>query len=148
VHPITITWYVRPQQIDQQGDADLTGRIRSLSLIILCSCAIFILCPAAASADDSPLTTPLTPAASSSSSVNIRSAHKWLGYSAIALGAVAAFSSSSEDLHCAASWGAAALGAAALTTGIVKYRRTVDLSNGISRLDGHAILGGLIKVKW
>jgi hypothetical protein len=73
----------------------------------------------------------------------MRSAHKWLGYGAIALGTVAAFSSSSEDLHCAASWGAAALGAAALTTGIVKYRRTVDLSDAISRRDGHAILGGL-----
>ena len=73
----------------------------------------------------------------------MRSAHKWLGYGAVALGAVAAFSSSSEDLHCGAAWGAAALGTAALTTGIIKYRRTVDLSDGISRLDGHAILGGL-----
>ena len=117
--------------------------MRLLSLIILCSYAISILCPAAASADDSPPVMPVPPAAGSSSSVNMRSAHKWLGYSAIALGTVAAFSSSSEDLHCAASWSAAALGAAALTTGVIKYRRTVDLSDGISRFDGHAILGGL-----
>jgi hypothetical protein len=73
----------------------------------------------------------------------MRSAHKWLGYGAVALGTVAALSSSSEDVHCAAAWGAAALGTAALTAGIVKYRRTVDLSDGISRFDGHAILGGL-----
>lgn len=114
-------------------------------MIILCSYAIFILCPAAASADPTPLT-PVPPASGDKSSVNMRSAHKWLGYSAIALGTVAAFSSSSEDLHCASSWGAAILGTAALTTGIVKYHRTVDLSDGISRHDGHAILGSLAAV--
>lgn len=119
--------------------------MRPVSLIILCSYAIFILCPAAASADPTPLT-PASPASGGKSSVNMRSAHKWLGYSAVALGTVAAFSSSSEDVHCAAAWGAAALGTAALTTGIVKYRRTVDLSDGISRHDGHAILGGLAAV--
>ena len=120
----------------------MTNRIRPLSLIFLFTYAILILCPGGASADPTPLA-PASPAADSRSSVNMRSAHKWLGYSAIALGTVAAFSSSSEDLHCAASWGAAALGTAALTTGIIKYRRTVDLSDGISRFDGHAILGGL-----
>lgn len=119
--------------------------MRPLSLIILCSYAIFVLCPAAASADPTPLT-PVTPASGNKSSVNMRSAHKWLGYSAIALGTVAAFSSSSEDVHCAAAWGAAALGTAALTTGVIKYRRTVDLSDGISRHDGHAILGCLAAV--
>ena len=120
----------------------MTGRIRLFSLIILCSYAVSILCPSGAAAG-SPLITPLSPATGGKSGVNMRSAHKWLGYGAIALGTVAAFSSSSEDLHCAAAWGAAVAGSAALTTGIVKYRRTVDLSDGISRLDGHAILGGL-----
>ena len=119
--------------------------MRSLSLIILCSYAILILCPGNASADPTPLT-PVPPASGDKSSVNMRSAHKWLGYSAIALGTVAAFSSSSEDLHCVSSWGTAILGMAALTTGIIKYRRTVDLSDGISRLNGHAILGGLAAV--
>ena len=118
-------------------------RIRLFSLIILCSYAILILCPGSAAAGHSPPITPVPPAAGSTSSLNMRTAHRWLGYSAIALGTVAAFSSSSEDLHCASAWGAAALGAAAVTTGILKYRRTVDLSDGISRLDGHAILGGL-----
>ena len=46
-------------------------------------------------------------------------------------------------MHCAAAWGAAALGTAALASGIVKYHRVFDLSDGISRRDGHAILGGL-----
>ncbi len=142
VHRNTIPWYLRPYGTNPQGGAALTGRIRSLSLIILCTYAILILCPGSAAADRTPLT-PVPPEAGSKSSMNMRSAHKWLGYSAIALGTVAAFSSSSEDLHCAASWGAAALGAAAVTTGVIKYRRTVDVSNGISRLDGHAILGGL-----
>ena len=62
---------------------------------------------------------------------------------ALALGAVAAVSSSSEDLHCVSAWGAAALGSAALATGLVKYRRVVDLGDGISNRDVHAVLGGL-----
>ncbi len=123
----------------------MTGRIRLFSLIILCSYAVFILCPCGAAAASPPVT-PLTTATDGKSGVNMRSAHKWLGYSAIALGTVAAVSSSSEDLHCATAWGAAVLGTAALTTGVIKYRRTVDLSDGISRFDGHAILGGLAAV--
>lgn len=142
VHRIAGPWYLRPHRVDPPEGAALIDRIRPFSLIILCSYAIFILCPGSAAAASPPVT-PVPPAADGSSSMNMRSAHKWLGYSAIALGTVAAFSSSSEDLHCATAWGAAVLGAAAVTTGIIKYRRTVDLSNGISRLDGHAILGGL-----
>jgi hypothetical protein len=113
--------------------------IRLISFIILFSYALAVISPAAAE------TPPVVPPPAGSGP-NMRTAHKWLGYSALALGAVAAFSSSSEDLHCGAAWGAAILGTAALTTGVVKYRRTVDLSDGISRFDGHAILGGLAAV--
>ncbi len=131
----------------------MKGRMRTLSLIILCSYAISILCPGGAAAAArtgpgpaaavTPLPVPAPPASSSGSGLNMRTAHRWLGYGAIALGAVAALSSSNQDLHCTAAWGAAALGTAALASGIVKYHRGFDLGDGISRRDGHAILGGL-----
>ena len=131
----------------------MKSRMKTLSLIILCSYAVSVFCPGGAAAAArmgpeppaavTPLPVPAPPASDGKSSLNMRTAHRWLGYSAIALGAVAAFSSSSEDLHCGAAWGAAALGTAALASGIVKYHRVFDLSDGISRRDGHAILGGL-----
>jgi len=86
---------------------------------------------------------PAPPAAKGGSGPSMRTAHRWLGYAAVGAGAVAAFSSHNDNLHCAAAWTAAGLGTAALATGIIKYRRTFDLSNGISRFDGHAILGGI-----
>ena len=143
----------------------MTARIRSIALIVLCSYAVLILCPAVAAADTSfslayppepsrtavhpapPLSLSFTstpqPASGGGSPFSMRTAHKVFGYGAIALGAVAALSSSSGDLHCASAWGAAGFGAAALATGIFKYRRVFDLGDGISKYDGHAILGGL-----
>jgi hypothetical protein len=84
--------------------------------------------------------------AEDSSSLSMRTAHKYLGFGALALGAVAALSSSSEDLHCASAWGACVLGSAALTTGIIEHSHAFNLSDGLSRYDGHAILGGLAAV--
>ena len=93
--------------------------------------------------------TPLQPvpmADEGSSSLSMRTAHKYLGFGALALGTVAAFSSSSEDIHCASAWGACILGSAALSTGIIEYRKVFNLGDGIGRFDGHALAGGLATV--
>ncbi|MFO7862308.1 MAG: hypothetical protein R6U41_13890 [Desulfosalsimonas sp.] len=68
-------------------------------------------------------------------------AHKYLGYSTLALTALAAVSNSSHEIHRAASYGAAWLAGATCATGFAGYGNVIDLSEGISTHDTHAVFG-------
>ncbi|MBA2882885.1 hypothetical protein HNR65_003240 [Desulfosalsimonas propionicica] len=68
-------------------------------------------------------------------------AHKYLGYSTLALTALAAVSNSSHEIHRAASYGAAWLAGATCATGFAGYGNVINLSEGISTHDTHAVFG-------
>ena len=69
--------------------------------------------------------------------------HKGLGYSAVALAVAAAVSGSSDDAHHAAGVGAGILGLGACLTGIAELHAYIDLTDGLSEYDWHALLTGL-----
>lgn len=68
-------------------------------------------------------------------------AHKYLGYTTLALTALAAVTNSSHEIHRAASYGAAWLAGASCATGFAGYGNVIDLSEGISTHDTHAVFG-------
>mgnify|MGYP006283905485 FL=1 len=76
-----------------------------------------------------------------SASFSTMTAHKYLGYSTLALTALAAVSNSSHEIHRAASYGAAWLAGATCATGFAGYGNVIDLSEGISTHDTHAVFG-------
>lgn len=69
--------------------------------------------------------------------------HRYIGYGAVLLGGAAAVSGSSDDLHHAAGMGSATLALGACLTGILEYRGMIDLRDGLSAYDSHAILASL-----
>jgi|GEM_PF-6475659 len=70
-----------------------------------------------------------------------RAAHKYLGYATLVMAGLAAVSSSSHGLHRAASYAAIGLGGGTIATGFKEYGGYIDLSDGLSKYDTHAILG-------
>lgn len=76
-----------------------------------------------------------------STSFSTMTAHKYLGYSTLALTALAAVSNSSHEIHRAASYGAAWLAGATCATGFAGYGNVIDLSEGVSTHDTHAVFG-------
>ncbi len=72
---------------------------------------------------------------------DLRNAHKFMGYGTLVMGALAAVSSSSHSAHRATSYAAIALGGATVATGFTEYKGYIDLSDGFSRYDIHAVLG-------
>ncbi|MFW6283799.1 MAG: hypothetical protein ACOC1H_00230 [Desulfosalsimonas sp.] len=68
-------------------------------------------------------------------------AHKYLGYTTLALTALTAVTNSSHEIHRAASYGAAWLAGASCATGFAGYGNVIDLSEGISTHDTHAVFG-------
>lgn len=70
-----------------------------------------------------------------------RAAHKYLGYATLVMGGLAAISASSHSLHRAASYAAVGLGAGTVATGFKEYGGYIDLSDGFSSYDIHAVLG-------
>lgn len=81
---------------------------------------------------------PATPHISSFSTAR---AHTYMGYGTVLLAALAAVSHSSHDFHRAASYGATWLASATCATGFSGYKGFIDLSDGLSAYDTHAILG-------
>ncbi len=81
---------------------------------------------------------PTTPHISSFSTAR---AHKFMGYGTVLLAGLAAVSHSSHDFHRAASYGATWLASATCATGFSGYKGFIDLTDGLSVYDTHAILG-------
>jgi len=77
------------------------------------------------------------------SSFSTARAHKYMGYGTVLLAGLAAVSHSSHDLHRAASYGTTWLAAATCATGFSGFEGFIDLSDGLSVYDTHAILGTL-----
>lgn len=75
------------------------------------------------------------------SSFSTARAHTYMGYGTVLLAALAAVSHSSHDFHRAASYGATWLASATCATGFSGYKGFIDLSDGLSVYDTHAILG-------
>jgi len=75
------------------------------------------------------------------SSSDIGSTHKYFGYAALAAGAVTALSSSSRDFHEAAAYATSGLALLAIATGIVGNAPYIDLGEGFSLYNTHALLG-------
>ena len=70
--------------------------------------------------------------------------HKYLGYSAVGLAALAAVSSNSRGLHCTAAYGAAMAAAGAATTGLMAYQDRFNPENGLAdQNNAHIVLGTL-----
>jgi hypothetical protein len=78
---------------------------------------------------------------SNTTSFSTMSAHKYLGYGTLALAAMAAVTNSSHEIHRAASYAATWLAGATCATGFAGYGNAIDLTDGISANDIHAISG-------
>lgn len=76
-------------------------------------------------------------------SFSTMSAHKYLGYGTLSLAALAAISNSSHEIHRAASYAAAWLAGATCATGFAGYGNVIDLADGISINNVHAVAGTL-----
>ena len=74
-------------------------------------------------------------------SFSTMSAHKYLGYGTVALAALAAVTNSSHEIHRAASYAATWLAGATCATGFAGYGNVINLTDGISTDDFHAVAG-------
>ncbi len=70
-------------------------------------------------------------------------AHKILGYGTLLAGAAAAFSGSDSDGHHVAAYVACILGGATCATGLLSFSGWIDLSDGFSKYDWHALVTGV-----
>jgi hypothetical protein len=70
-------------------------------------------------------------------------AHQFMGYGTMLLAALTAVTNSEHDVHRAASYATLWLAGATCATGFSGYRNFIDLSDGISADDAHAMLGTL-----
>jgi len=77
------------------------------------------------------------------SSFSTARAHRFMGYGTIALAGLAAVSNSDHDLHRIASYTALWLASATCATGFSGHQGAIDLSDGLSAYDTHALLGSL-----
>jgi ammonia channel protein AmtB len=77
------------------------------------------------------------------SSFSTARAHRFMGYGTIALAGLAAASNSDHDLHRVASYAALWLAGATCATGFSGHQGAIDLSDGLSAYDTHALLGSL-----
>lgn len=77
------------------------------------------------------------------SSFSTARAHRFMGYGTIGLAGLAAVSNSDHDLHRITSYAALWLAAATCATGFSGHQGAIDLSDGLSAYDTHALLGSL-----
>ncbi|MEW6077987.1 MAG: hypothetical protein AB1724_09255 [Thermodesulfobacteriota bacterium] len=77
-------------------------------------------------------------------SINLTDLHKYLGFSAAGLVALAAVTNSSKGIHYGAAYGATLAAAGAVTTGYMEYQNRFTPEDGLySRDNAHIILGTL-----
>ena len=78
--------------------------------------------------------------------LDLGGAHKYLGYSTLAVGGLAALTGADQGGHKALGMGTAVLGAATLITGLIEHLEWFDLGDGLDDHDVHIILGSLAAV--
>ena len=77
---------------------------------------------------------------SQSQNVNLRSAHKYLGYATAALAGITAATFSSKDFHVIAGYTTAGLSLITTTIGFYEYGEYLDLDEGFTGYNMHMIL--------
>lgn len=77
---------------------------------------------------------------------DLGSAHKYLGYSTLLFGGIAAFSSSYRRVHEIAETSASLLAIATCSTGFIEYGDYFDINEGMSDYNIHVVLGTLATV--
>jgi hypothetical protein len=96
--------------------------------------------------DESATISSTNPLNSQSQNVNLRAAHKYLGYATAALAGITAASFSSKGFHEVAGYTTAGLSLITTAIGFYEYREYLDLDEGFTGYNMHMILETLATV--